>query len=65
MNLLQKRLKYEEQEKSNTIQNNSDIYNLNFIISKLENLDQQLDLNQTYINILVTDNGQVLSNMYK
>jgi hypothetical protein len=65
MNLLQKRLKYEEQEKSNTIQNNSDIDNLNFIISKLENLDQQLDLNQTYINILVTDNGQVLSNMYK
>ena len=65
MNLLQKRLKYEEQEKSNTIQNNSDIDNLNFIISKLENLDQQLDLNQTYINILVTDNGQVLPNMYK
>jgi hypothetical protein len=45
--------------------NNSDIDNLNFIISKLENLDQQLDLNQTYINILVTDNGQVLSDMYK
>jgi hypothetical protein len=65
MNLLQKRLKNEEQEKSNTIQNNSDIDNLNFIISKLENLDQQLDLNQTYINILVTDNGQVLSDMYK
>ena len=60
MNLLQKRFKNEEQEKCN-----SDIDNLNFIISKLENLDQQLDLNQTYINILVTDNGQVLSNMYK
>ena len=40
---------------------NIDIDKLNFIISKLENVhvDQQ-NVNQNYINILVTDIGQVL-----
>jgi hypothetical protein len=47
------------QEKSSIIQNNIDIDKLNFIISKLENVDQQ-NVNQNYINTLVTDNGQVI-----
>ena len=59
MNLLQKRLKNEEQEKSNNFQNNIDIDKQNFIISNLLNLDQQ-DLKQTYINTLLTDIGQIL-----
>ena len=48
-----------EQEKSSIFQNNIDIDKLNFIISKLENVDQQ-NVNQNYINTLVTDIGQVL-----
>ena len=48
-----------EQEKSSIFQNNIDIDQLNFIISKLENVDQQ-NVNQNYFNTLVTDIGQVL-----
>jgi hypothetical protein len=48
-----------EQEKSGIFQNNIDIDKLNFIISKLENVDQQ-NVNQNYINTLVTDIGQLL-----
>ena len=48
-----------EQEKSSIFQNNIDIDKLNFIISKLENVDQQ-NVNQNYINTLVTNIGQVL-----
>ena len=48
-----------EQEKSSIFQNNIDIDKQNFIISKLENVDQQ-NVNQNYINTLVTDIGQLL-----
>jgi hypothetical protein len=48
-----------EQEKSSIFQNNIDIDKLNFIISKLENVDQQ-NVNQNYISTLVTDIGQVI-----
>lgn len=48
-----------EQEKSSIFQNNIGIDKLNYIISKLENVDQQ-NVNQNYINTLVTDIGQVL-----
>ena len=39
MNLLQKKVKKWEQEKASIFQNNIDIDKLNFIISKLENVD--------------------------
>ena len=53
------RVNKSEQEKSSIFQNNIDIDKLNFIISKLENVDQQ-NVNQNYINTLVTDIGQVI-----
>ena len=64
MNLLQKRLKNGNKKKSSIFQNNFDIEKRNFIISKLENVDQQ-NVNQNCINTLVTDIGQVLLDLAK
>ena len=64
MNLLQKRLKNGNKKKSSIFQNNFDIEKRNFIISKLENVDQQ-NVNQNYINTLITDIGQILLDSVK
>jgi len=48
-----------EQEKSSIFQINIDIDKPNFIMFKLENVDQQ-NVNQNYISTLVTYIGQVL-----
>ena len=46
-----------EQEKSSIFQNNIDIDQLNFIISKLENVDQQ-NVNQNYIGQVLLDSAK-------